>query len=376
MKKRFLVLTAAGGLGACQLAMAQTSVTLYGIIDESIQYTHNTGGQSNQIKLQTGQMSISQWGLKGTEDLGNGLSALFNLQNGFNVNTGAESGGLLFGRRAYVGLSKTGLGTVTVGRQIDVLQDLVVPVQGNNFLEYFTAPGDVDLADGSSHISNAVKYTSPLVGGLQVEAMYAFGGVAGSTGSGQTYAAALNYNTGPLTMAAGYFHADNGNATLATRGAGTTTDNIFFSPVNSAYASASKYNIARAGASYILGPVTIGGYYSYSEYLADASSAFRDAERYNNGSIFALWQVTPATQFEIGYDYLKSHGDSSATYNQATVAADYSLSKRTDLYASASYEHASGTNGAGPAQAVIADAYVDGGKSTQEIVMLGIRHRF
>ena len=81
MKKRFLVLTAAGGFSACQFAMAQTSVTLYGIIDESIQYTHNTGGQSNQIKLQTGQMSISQWGLKGTEDLGNGMSALFQACN-------------------------------------------------------------------------------------------------------------------------------------------------------------------------------------------------------------------------------------------------------------------------------------------------------
>src|ERR1700761_7091342 len=157
--------------------------------------------------------------------------------------------------------------------------------------------------------------------------MYAFRGGAGATGSGQTYAAALNYNTGPLTMAAGYFHADNGNATLTTRGAGTTTDNIFFSPINSAYASASKYNIARAGASYILGPVTIGGYYSYSEYLADAGAAFRDAEPYNNGSGFAPWRVTTATQFEIGYHYPKSHGDSPATSNQATVAADYSLSK-------------------------------------------------
>jgi len=52
---------------------------------------------------------------------------------------------------------------------------------------------------------------------------------------------------------------------------------------------------------------------------------------YNNGSVFAMWQVTPATELEVGYDLLKSHGDSMATYHQVTLAADYALSKRTDL---------------------------------------------
>ncbi len=92
--------------------------------------------------------------------------------------------------------------------------------------------------------------------------------------------------------------------------------------------------------------------------------------------MFALWQVTALTQLEFGYDYMKSHGDSSATYQQATIAADYQLSKRTDLYASASYGHASGNNGEGVAQAVIADSYINSGKATQEIAMVGIRHRF
>ncbi|WP_309243235.1 MULTISPECIES: porin [unclassified Caballeronia] len=193
-------------------AFAQSSVTLYGIIDTSIQYTHNTGGESNQIKMQAGQMSISQWGLKGTEDLGGGLSALFTLESGFDVNNGAlSSSGVLFDRKAYVGLSHTSLGTVTLGCQMDVLQDLVVPVQGDNFLEFLTAPGDVDLSDGSVKVSNPVKWTSPVWGGLQVAAMYDFGKVAGATGSRQSYSAAVNYVTGPHTLAAGYIHADNGN---------------------------------------------------------------------------------------------------------------------------------------------------------------------
>lgn len=366
--------TLACAAGMCSNAFAQSSVTLYGVIDESIQYTHNTGGASNGVKLQSGQMSISQWGLRGTEDLGGGLSALFNLQNGFNVNNGKMNSGLLFGRKAYVGLAGT-FGTVTMGRQQDTLQDLVLPIQGDNFLEYFTAPGDVDNADGSVRNSNAVKWTSPSWGGLQAAAMYGFGGVAGSVGSGQAYNAALSYSRGPLTIAGGYAHIDNGNTVLSKRGT-SSADSIFLSPVNNAYATASAINIARAGATYAVGSVTLGGYYSYAEYLADGNSTFRNAERYNNGSVFAAWQATPALLYEVGYNYLKSHGDSSATYQQVTLAADYALSKRTDVYGTMSYGHASGNNGAGAAQAVISDAYVDGGKATQELVIVGVRHRF
>jgi len=311
-------------------------------------------------------------GLKGTEDRGGGLSSLFNLQNGFNVDNGKMSSGLLFGRKAFVGLTG-GFGTVTAGRQQDTLQDLVLPVQGNNFIEYFTAPGDVDNADGSIRNSNAVKWVSPSWGGVQVAAMYGFGGVAGSVGSGQAYNAAMSYTAGPLIVAAGYAHLDNGNAVLSTCGA-TSADTIFLPPVNSAYATA--VNITRAGLSYVLGAFTLGGRYSYAEYLREGHSTFGTAERYNNGLVFVAWQASPALLFQTGYDYLKSHGDSSATYQQVTLAADYALSKRTDFYATMSYGHASDSNGAGPAQAVIADAYVDGGKATQERAIVGIRHRF
>lgn len=356
-------------------AFAQSSMTLYGIVDNSIQYTHNTGGESHQIKLQSGQMSPSVWGIKGNEDLGGGLSAVVDLESQFDVNNGALASGLLWGRIAYAGLSRNDLGTLTLGRQIDVMQDLVEPVQGNSFLEYFTAPGDVDLSDGSVKVNSSVKWLSPNWAGLQIAAMYGFGNVAGSVGSGQSYGFAGNYAVGALTLAAGYFHSDNGNPVESTRGTGSATG-IFFTPVNSAYSSASKFNIARTGLAYNLGPVTIGGYYSFSEYLADGFSTFPKSEYYNNGEVFAFWQVTDATSLELGYDYLRTHGDSSAIYHQVTLAADYLLSKRTDLYASASYGHASGTNGIGPAQAVIADAFADPGTSHQELVIVGIRHKF
>jgi predicted porin len=376
MKPRVSSCVSAVMLCAASYAHADaSSVTLYGVLDESLQYVNNTDNQHTQLGLQSGQMSISQWGIKGTEDLGGGLQTLFRLESGIDINSGKSNGDSLFGRKAYVGLSSPTWGTITFGRQIDVMQDLVVPVQGDNFLEYFTAPGDVDMADGVIHISNAVKWASPVWSGLQIESMYSFGGVAGSVMSGSTVSAAANYSNGPLTLAAGFFHEDNGNPSLSQRGT-TSTDSLFFSPVNEAYASAARFNIARAGASYAIGPVTLGGYYSYSEYLPDASSSFRTAERYNNGSIFAYWQIDPSWAIEAGYDYLKSHGDSAATYQQATLAADYALSKRTDLYASASYGHAAGNDGMGAAQAVIADSYPAPGNQDQELAMIGIRHKF
>jgi predicted porin len=355
-------------------ASAQSSVTLYGVLDDSIQYVHNTDGKSNQIGLQSGQFSVSHWGVKGTEDLGGGMSAVFNLDSGFDINSGASNGGE-FNRQAYVGLKSTRLGTVTLGRQYDAVEDLTYDVQPNSYGYYFTTPGDVDNSDASARLNNAIKWASPVFAGLKAEATYSFGGVAGSTGSGQSYTAALSYVHGPFKIAGGYLHIDNGNAVTSARGT-TTAGSLFFSPVNDAYSSASAINIGRAGASYTLGPVTLGGYYSYSEYLSDGSSQFQGAERYNNGSIYAVWQINPATRLQVGYDLLKTHGDSKATYNQVAIAGDYFLSKRTDVYASASFQRASGQNGSGPAQAFIADEYAAAGAGTQELVLVGIRHRF
>lgn len=358
-------------------AHAQSSVTLYGLIDTGMTYIHNSGGNSTQIKMSNGNESGTRWGMTGTEDLGGGLKTIFTLEAGFSPTTGEiQQGGRFFGRQAFVGLTGNRWGTVTVGRQYDATTDLVLPVQGDNFLGgVFTSPGDVDNADASARFNNSIKYASPVWAGLQAEAMYAVGGVAGASGSGQSYIGALAYTVNHLSLALGYTHIDNGNAILSTRGT-TTSDTLFNSAVNSAYASASSINIARAGAAYVAGPVTFGGYYSFSKYQSDSSSTFATPEKYNNGSIYANWQISAPLSAEIGYTYMKSSGDSSAKYNQFAVAADYFLSKRTDFYAWAAYTHATGQNGAGSAQAVIGSTDIDSGKSSQANLTVGIRHRF
>jgi len=357
-------------------ASAQSSVTLYGIVDTGIAYIHNSGGQHSQWKMASGNLSGSQWGLKGSEDLGGGLSAVFTLENGFDVGSGQlQQGSRMFGRQAFVGLTSAQFGSVTLGRQYDPVSDLLQPYTADAYSGFFATPGDVDNYDSSVRFNNAVKWTSPVWGGFTVSAMYGFGGVAGSVGSGQTYSGAIGYSQGPLSLGAGYLHVDNGNAAASTRGV-SSADTFFNSSVNAAYASARSVSIARAGGQYAIGPVTVGAAYSFSEYSPDASSTFSRPEKYHNGSVFANWQVSPFFVAVAGYNYTKSNGDSSAKYHQVNLGIDYLLSKRTDVYATVGYTHASGQNGVGAAQAVIGSYDIDAGASSQAIGIVGMRHKF
>src|SRR6201992_3012784 len=93
-------------------AHAQSSVTLYGIIDAGLTYTNNQGGSHN-FKETSGSINGSRWGMRGSEDLGGGLKAIFTLENGFNITNGTlGQGGREFGRQAFVGLSSDRFGTV------------------------------------------------------------------------------------------------------------------------------------------------------------------------------------------------------------------------------------------------------------------------
>ncbi|MDR8963595.1 Outer membrane porin protein [Burkholderia multivorans] len=132
MNKKLLttaILAATAGV-----AHAQSSVTLYGVIDAGISYVNHsknaTGGSSKLFKYDDGVAQGSRWGLRGTEDLGGGLKAIFVLENGFNSGNGTlGQGGAIFGRQAYVGLSQSQYGTLTFGRQYSFSTDVL----GSNY---------------------------------------------------------------------------------------------------------------------------------------------------------------------------------------------------------------------------------------------------
>ncbi|QCP52511.1 porin [Trinickia violacea] len=399
MKKITLSTLSLAMLGAAGAAHAQSSVTLYGTIDTSLTYVHNAAqnsqGQSQNLwalgNASGGDLSGTRWGLKGTEDLGGGLKAIFQLENGFDPSTGKLlQGSREFGRQAFVGLDSDKFGTFTLGRQYDPLVDMVQGITGDNYFgSPFATVGDVDNYDNSSRTNNAIKYVTPTYAGFQAEGMYALGGVAGQTGSGQTWSLAASYNNGPISVAAGYFVADNNDGPRKSDAAGdgwssgaTSGGTFDGSLVNLGYQSAKSINIARLAAQYVAGPFTFGAAYSNSQYKNDGYSVFTSTEKFNTGQGFFNYQANSALLLGLGYSYTKSSGNTSATYHQVSLGADYNLSKRTDVYLVGAYQHASGdTLNAAGTQTVNAVASIgsygyDGGTNTQELVALGLRHKF
>jgi predicted porin len=386
MKRFALTSLSLALLGTAGAAQAQNSVTLYGVIDSGIGYVHNAQGNQKLVGMINGNLSGDRWGLKGQEDLGGGLKAIFQLENGFDVGTGKlNQGGREFGRQAFVGLTADQYGTVTIGRQYDPLVDMVQGITADNYFgSAFATPGDVDNYDNSLRVSNAVKYVSPNWAGLQFEGLYGFSNLAGTTGQGQTWSGAVAYNNGPLGLAAGYFFSSNPSAGRGAAWNSPSSDSLFDGPINNGYTTAHSIGIARAAAQYAIGPVTLGASYSNAQYAPDGNSAYTSTQKYNIGNAFVNFQATPALLLGAGYTYEKASGDTSAKYHQASLGADYSVSKRTDFYAVAAYQHASGTQATytsdgvrvnQSAQASIG-SYGYAGTSTQELVIVGIRHKF
>src|ERR1700733_4946714 len=150
MKKTLII---AGVMGAFAInAHAQSSVTLYGTLDAGLVYTNNQGGHNNW-QQGSGTVSDTYFGLRGAEDLGGGLHAIFTLESGFNLNNGAfTENGSMFNRQAYVGLKSDQYGEITLGRQYDSMVDYLAPISaagygfGNNLAAH---PFDNDNLDNT-----------------------------------------------------------------------------------------------------------------------------------------------------------------------------------------------------------------------------------
>ncbi len=211
MKKPLLASALAA---ASQLAAAQSNVTIYGMIDMAV--VRESGGVAGAAtKVTSGTTGGSRLGFKGTEDLGNGLKALFLLENGFQGDTGAAGqGGLLFGRQVYVGL-QGGFGTVLAGRQYT--PHYLVQVFADPFGSGWVGDSKNLLGttgNAFSRMDNTVKYISPALRGVTVELAAAPGEVAGDSASGRQLGAALAWAHGPLQVRLGYHNRNNDTASL------------------------------------------------------------------------------------------------------------------------------------------------------------------
>ncbi|WP_031358105.1 porin [Caballeronia sordidicola] len=371
--------------GVCH---AQSSVTLYGVIDTAIGFVTNAGGttSTNRVGFLNNNIQTSGWGVKGTEALGGDLSAIFNLQSSINPSTGSMSpSGVEFGHQAYVGLSSARYGTLTVGRQYDPVTELLGPLTADIYFgAFFATVGNVDNYDAVLRINNSIKYVSPTFAGLQFQAMAALNGIAGSVSAGGFYGLAASYTNGGFSVAGGYSISKVENTAALVNGApsmtaSTSADNLLYNNPVVQFEGITSNEIGRIGANYVFGSWIVGAAYSNSKFHQFGSNA---TLTFNSGSGFLHYAVNPALFLAAGYNYTKATGEgASASYNQVSLGADYLLSKRTDIYLSAVYQRASGNTLSNqdnlvPATASVSDEGFYGTSREQALAVVGIRHRF
>jgi predicted porin len=196
MKKHLIAVAVLSALSSA--AFAQSSVTLYGALDASIAYGKNVTGSKSATYVNDSAIQSSLWGLKGTEDLGGGLKANFNLQGDVAMDTGAANAEF-FRREANVSLSNADMGELRVGR---TLSPAYVNSQGGVILPGNSVGVSSALAMGYGadiFTRNAVTYYSPVMSGVKATVQYAFGERAGTTAnSARKVASSVTYTDGPL----------------------------------------------------------------------------------------------------------------------------------------------------------------------------------
>ncbi|NMM11761.1 MAG: porin [Polaromonas sp.] len=365
MKKTLIALAALGAMAG--VAHAQSTVTIYGLLDAnfgSYKTNVNVGDKAavkdpvtgltlvpavfgsvqnlTQTKIDSGGLNGSRWGIRVNEDIGGGMAVVGNLESGLNLDTGSSGqGGLLFGRRANVGIS-SGFGTVTIGRNSssydDVSADHTMMAQtifdpsNNNNGNSAAVAGTLGTAAGAAaflgnrgdanstwigfntRFNNSIKYNSPNFSGFSGSVMYGFGEDKTQTVSAsKTVSANLKYANGPLLVSGGY-QTEGGVRTA------TTEPSLRNTLLSVAY----DFGVAKVGAGFnrakykdVTAPASLGG----GEIAAQRE--------------YSLSVAVPLGATTLSAGYAQSKGDTLGKSSGYGIQALYSLSKRTTLYTGA-----------------------------------------
>lgn len=337
--------------------MAQSSVQIYGILDAGVTQISNAGG-SAQTLLDTGVMQGNRLGFKGVEDLGGGLKSFFQLETGYSLATGVTGqSGVFWGRKAWVGLTQQGVGTLTIGRQYDFMFDSLGAFNHATLSTggYGNTPLDNDRVSGQ-RLNNAVKFVTADVAGFKIGAEYGFADNTTPSTAAHTSSFGANYANGSLNLGAAYTYIGKGSLAITQLVPGSVTTNI----------GGQAAKIMGIGGTYDLTQtVTVNAMFTRSEF--DGVSAASSGTFFNYLAGIA-WQATPAWRYGFGYTYTAFRGGS---LQQGNLTADYFLSKRTDVYAQVIDQWAGGT-------AQRADIISLNGSTTQNqwLVRVGMRHTF
>jgi predicted porin len=358
------IIVAAILAAATGAAAAQTGVTIYGIADAG--FVRETGGKNGSInKLTSGVGSSSRLGFRGTEDLGGGLSAIYNLELGYRIDTGEldNTNNALFNRLAIVGLKSTA-GTVTLGRQYTPWHNALAQV-ADPFGTGFAGGSKTLFPDSGANVrtNNSVLYTTPVMMGFTADASYSAGEQAGSSEAGRQLGASLGYSAGPLNVRLAYNHRNSDVA--ATPGVAGISRGI---ATNTILAANYDFKVVKA-------------YAAYNVNKGVGSSPYPNASN-PYGDVQPQVASTDSNDLLLGLNAPVGPGNLLATYmrkndknalnqdaNSWGVGYLYPLSKRTTLYTV--YGTVNNKNGA---DYTVANNTESG--SGDKAYNIGVRHTF
>ena len=338
MKKSLIALAVLAASGA---AMAQSSVTLYGVADAAVTYVN---GLDNWTGLNSGANKTSRLGFRGVEDLGGGLKANFVLEGGFNLDTGdgksggATDSGFQFKRQSTVGLAGN-FGEVRLGRELTAAYNATAryDVFGSvgiahsqlwddgKSLAFSTAPATLGEPVDPYHyttnqrVSNAITYVSPDFSGFKVAANYGFGEVAGKNSDGRYFGGGLTYDNGPLSLGLGAERLNKGDG--AAMQAQASNDITAWS----------------LGGSYDLGVAKLLAAYRQST-AKDVAIFGATSDLKNRGYMLAVTAPVGPGLVRAAYNRYeaKFDGEKGVT-DQFGLGYVYNLSKRTSVYGTYAY---------------------------------------
>jgi predicted porin len=361
----------AAGAAQAPTAFAQSSVTLYGVLDTYVGYqSAEVGGKSTHlVVLGSNGLSTSRIGFKGVEDLGGGYAAKFDLEGGFDPSTGAQQNSYRsFDRQAWVSIASP-YGELRMGRQESAMWYYSGNLDAFGAATY--ASGYNNFAQWLARVDNDIAYFAPKFYNTEVEIHYALGGQPGNFAGNSVFQAGVQSNQGPLYLAAAYLQAANAGNTTRVKQlmAGGNYDYghgklyLGFFRTNDVISATTGNALVSPGGKF---DPTVG---------AVGNTA---GEYHNTYSVSADFRINPAATVAAGYAYIH---DSSTLHNNAeqfSLMATYSLSKRTTLYADVTR-----INNDNTAQFKMGDAATttgtfltpDKGKD-QTGAQIGIRHLF
>lgn len=344
------------------------NVTIFGIVDTGIQYQTNTGGSnSSRTSMNTSNLRQSVWGIRGTEDLGGGLKAFFNLESHIAMDTGALFGdgqgeSPLFRRQANVGLSGD-WGSVTLGRQYGPALLAHVGTEPRAFKEQFSslytwAYNQLESINGGGanntnddvgiFMKNAIQYrgsVGPVSGGL----LYSLGEVAGETSNNSVLALGLTYG-GPVTLSFSYEFmkdADTGKKVVEHTG---------------------------VGAAYAWGDFALKGNFHRADNSAE------DGSRVSKVDVWGIgldWKWNPSNMITLAYYDAEDKENKPNNTKNLVIGNETYLSKRTTLYATIAIVDADdGATGTDALRtSIVNDASFRAGEKTT-FFNVGINHTF